>query len=150
MRFSLNPATMSVLHLNQTLGLARDKVFKAFTSADAIKKWWFAEGVQMVSVKSSPKPEGELFFQYKAPTGSAVTQEGEWVSVTEDMLVLNLGPDSLHNKEGGTLITVELRKGEGGTTTLSLTEEGLADAEAQQRHRKEWMARMDRLTKSVR
>lgn len=150
MRFSLNPATMSVLQLNQTLALARDKVFRAFTSADMIKKWWFAEGMQMVSVKSSPKPEGELFFQHKAPTGSAVTQEGEWVSVTEDMLVLNLGPDSLHNKEGGTLITIELRAGEGGATTVSLTEEGLASAEAQQQHRKDWIARIDRLAKSVR
>lgn len=149
MKFSLNPATMSVLHLNQTLGVARDKVFKAFTAADSIKKWWVADGAHSVSVKCSPKPEGELFFQYKTPSGSAVTQEGEWVSVTEEMLVLNLGPDSLHKNESGTLITLELRQGDGGKTTLSLTQEGLADAEAQQRQRKEWLARIDRLTKSI-
>ena len=127
----------------------REKVFKAFTSADSIKKWWLAEGAQSVSAKSSAKPQGEFFLQYKTPSGTAVTQEGEWVSVGDEMLVLNLGPDSLHKKDGGTLVTFELRKGDGGTTLLSLTQEGLADAAAQERQRKEWISRLARLTSAI-
>ncbi|MBX5484132.1 MAG: SRPBCC domain-containing protein [Myxococcaceae bacterium] len=149
MKFSLNPSTTSVLHLNLTLGAERKTIFKAFTSAESMKQWWLGDGAQSVTVKSSPKTGGEWFLQYRTPGGTAVTQEGEWRSVSEDMLVLNLGPDSLHKQDGGTLVTIELRKGEGGKTLLSLTQEGLADGVAQERQRKEWIARLDRLSKAV-
>lgn len=151
MKFSLNPSTVSVLHFNAKLPAAKDKVFKAFTTPDSIRSWWLGEGAKSITARSDPKTEGEFYLEYKTPSGSAVTQEGEWRSVSDEMLILNLGPDSLHKTERGTLVSIELRKDpDGGGTLLSITQEGLEDGAAQKRQLKEWLARVDRLKSSVR
>ncbi len=111
-----------------------------------LAKWWLPEGARTVKIDTVAKVDGPFALRYRTPSGDEVTQDGVWVQVDEQMLVLNLGPDSMRKKEGGTLVTVELRKAEKGTQ-LSVTHEGLPDAATQERYRGEWLRRLARLDK---
>ena len=147
MKFSLNPDTVSALNLNREVAGAVDKVFKAWTTGALLQKWWPPEGASGAKAELDPKPDGAFNVSYKMPSGNEVKQEGTWLSVTKNqMVVLNLGPESLRQNEGGSLVTVEFRKGSKGCA-LMVTHEGLPDAAAQERCRSEWLRRLNRLDK---
>jgi uncharacterized protein YndB with AHSA1/START domain len=150
MKFSLNSSTASALHLNRTIPVSREKVFKAWTEPADLKKWWLAEGAQEIQIDLDPKADGKLELKYQTPSGDKVTQLGNFREVHKpERLVLTLEADSLHKKDGETLITVEFRKADKGGTALSITHEGLSDSASQERNRAEWVRRLDRLTKDV-
>ena len=149
MKFSLNPDTVSAVNINRQVPAPVDKVYKAWTQGSTLTKWWLADGTSWSMIDTEPKVEGAFTVRYRLPSGKEVQQEGAWIEVSKNhMLVLNLGPDSLHKNEGGTLITVEFRKGDKGCA-LMVTHEGLPDANSQERCRQDWLKRLERLDKVV-
>src|SRR4051812_24993397 len=119
MKFSLNPDTVSALNLNRQAAAPVDKDFKAWTSGLMLEKWRIAAGAGAPSIQTDPRADGGFSVRYRLPSGKEVQQEGAWVEVAKNsMLVLNLGPYSLHKNDGGSLITVEFRKGEKGCALM--------------------------------
>lgn len=149
MKFSLNSSTASALNLNRNVPAAREKLYKAFTEPSELSKWWLPEGAKDVKFAAKVKEDGDLTLSYQTPGGEAVTQTGTYRSVSKnEMLVFSLKPDSLRKAEPETLITVEFRKAESGTA-LAITHEGLPDAATQERYRKDWIGKLERLTRLV-
>lgn len=149
MKFSLNSSTASALNLNRSVPAARERLYKAFTEPSELARWWLPDGAREVKFAAKVKEDGELSLSYQTPGGEAVTQRGTYRSVSKnEMLVFSLQPDSLHKKEPQTLITVEFRKADSGTA-LAITHEGLPDAATQERFRKDWLGKLERLTRLV-
>jgi len=144
--FSLNPSTISALHVSRSLGASPDKVFKAWTQPKLLAKWWAPDGFKLKGIALEAKVNGELRFDYVNGLGEPSAVHGAFQSFSPEMLVFTWAREGKKQDIGGTLVTVEFRRGLKGTE-LALTHELLPDNAARDAHRTEWLARLERLSK---
>ena len=146
--FSLNPATVSALHLTRSIPASRDKVMKAWLDEKKLGQWWAPEGFKLKSAVLKPKTGGEYRFEYENGLGETSAVHGTFQDVSNEMLVFSWAREPKKADIGGTLVTLEFRKGAKGTD-LALTHELLPNNAARDAHRTEWLARLDRFSKLV-
>src|SRR5688500_9073770 len=113
--FSLNPATVSALHLTRTYSAAPGKVRKAWSDGDQLTKWWAPEGMTLVKADFSPKVGDELRIELKTAGGETLVTVGKFQDASEQMLVFTWAREGKKHDIGGTMVTVEFRKVAKGT-----------------------------------
>jgi uncharacterized protein YndB with AHSA1/START domain len=146
--FSLNPATVSALHLTRSIPASPDKVKKAFTDEKKLASWWAPEGYKIKSVTMKAKPGGEYRIDLENAAGEKSAIHGAFQDASDQMLVFTWAREGKKQDIGGTLVTMEFRKGAKGTD-VALTHELLPNNEVREAHRTEWLGRLDRLSKAV-
>jgi uncharacterized protein YndB with AHSA1/START domain len=105
----------------------RDLVFKAFTEAEHLAKWWGPEDFSAPTVESDPRPGGALTIVMRGPDGADYPMKGTFKEVVPpERLVLEsaaLGPDGEPLLEAVQTVTFVER---GGKTELTLRARAVA------------------------
>jgi uncharacterized protein YndB with AHSA1/START domain len=64
-----NPSGAPEFTLSREFDAPRDKVFAAFTTLEALKKWWGPKGFQMVTATLDLRPGGMFHYCMRSPQG---------------------------------------------------------------------------------
>src|SRR5436853_7613321 len=75
----------------------RPVVFRAFTDADILARWWGPEGFTNTFREFSPTPGGVWRFVMHGPDGSDHSMENEFVDVVHDQKIVLLHHQPMHN-----------------------------------------------------
>jgi uncharacterized protein YndB with AHSA1/START domain len=121
------PMTRTVEH-TLTVDAPRDRVFRALTEADELKRWWITDGI------SEPRAGGHFRFEWRmADPANDHVQEGEYAEVVEGERIVfpwsGVGGDSR--------VTLSLSESNGGTR-VSLVHEGIAAEDQFERYEQGW------------
>lgn len=112
----------------------RDLVFKAWTEAEHLAKWWGPEGFTVPSIESDPRPGGVLAIVMRGPDGTDYPQTGTFEEVVPpERLVfegLALGPDGEPVLKAHTTVTFTDRDGKTEVTLQARATALVADAAA--------------------
>ena len=140
-----NPET--TLHLRRTFPAPRDKVFRAWTDPEALKKWFGPEGYETPFAEVDLRVGGRYRFgMRKLPAGDIFYLAGTYREVRPvEKLVYTFHWES-EPEYGETLVTVEFL-GRGGATEVVLTHELFPTEKAKQSHEKGWSSSLERLAK---
>jgi uncharacterized protein YndB with AHSA1/START domain len=60
------------LVITRTFAASRDAVWKAWTDADSLKRWWGPKGFEMVRLTLDLQPGGKMHYGMKAPNGAII------------------------------------------------------------------------------
>jgi len=133
------------LRLTRTIAADPQTVFAAWTEADRMRAWFCPEGVTVEEVETDPVPGGAYRVRMRSGEGDVYTARGTYREVDPPRrLVFTWDWDEEEHAVGETVVTVELRKIDGGTE-LVLTHEGFPTAEARDGHEEGWASCLDRL-----
>lgn len=143
----------TTLHLRRTFPAPREKVFKAWTDPEELKKWWGPEGYATPSATVDLRvggkyrlgmmklPDGEIFYlsgvyrEVRPPERLVYTWRWEGNTCAEDGV-------------GETLVTVEFLD-RGNATEVVLTHELFPTEKARNDHNRGWNGCLDRLARLV-
>ena len=137
--------TQHTLEIHRTLEAAPEAVFRAWTEAAALTKWFgpspdFGTKVLALDVRKG----GRYRIAMEHPDGSSHIATGEYREVqAPSKLVFTWQWETNENPEE-TTVTVELR-GVGAATELTLRHERFSDAESKNKHNEGWMGCLSRL-----
>lgn len=131
-------AASLVLRLTRTFAAPREAVFRAFTDAAELVRWWGPEGFDVPELRLDPRPGGAWRTCMRAPDGALAYVGGVYREVRPpERLVMTWTWESDSMAGVETLVTLEFRdRGEG--TELVLTHEGLPRPEARDKHAEGW------------
>jgi uncharacterized protein YndB with AHSA1/START domain len=147
MKFSLNPATESALHLKRVLKTKPDKVRKAVADPSLLAKWWPPEGTSLGAATWAPATNAAFSVETKPKVGEPQVTHGEFRDVNDQMWTLTWAREGKASI-GGTLVTIEFRKVAAGTE-IALTHELLPDRAARESVQSEWLGRLERLARHL-
>ena len=142
------------LRLTRRFAAARERVFDAWTTPEALKRWWCPPGWRPERIEVDLRIGGAYSIAMsRVGGGGTVTVRGQFVEVRPpERLVYTWRWEGVFAQMPETLVTVELRgevRGERGTaedeTVLTLRHENFADFAIRQQHRSGWIAACDRL-----
>lgn len=145
----------TTLQISRTFKANREKVFKAWTTPEALKQWFGpTDGFTVPSAEIDLRVGGKYRIQMKAPDGEVHTVGGVYreVSVPEKLIFTwaweeggGCG-DSANEPPVETLVTVEFRK-KGPSTEVFLTHELFPNSESKDKHDAGWSGCLTRLAK---
>lgn len=69
--------TQDIFTLMHTIEAPRDLVWKAYTEADRLAKWWGPKGVKILVGKLEVRPGGTFLYGMELPNGQVIW--GKWV-----------------------------------------------------------------------
>jgi uncharacterized protein YndB with AHSA1/START domain len=72
---------MSMLEIKRVLPAARTDVFRAFSAADELAKWWGPQGFTVPSLEFSPRVGGRYRIEMQPPEGDPFYLTGEFREV---------------------------------------------------------------------
>ena len=143
------PASDATLRLNRTFAARRERVFKAWTDQEALRRW-FAPSEEYTTriFEMDLRPGGRYRLEMVSPAGESFRLQGTYRQVTPpEKLVYTwrwehrTDPDARE-----TLVTVEFRD-RGESTEVVLTHELFPSLEEKDKHTKGWAGCLDRLEK---
>lgn len=140
------PGTQTVLVLSRTLAAPREKVFHAWTDAQALRQWWAAgPGFTPTIAEVDLRVGGRYRLGMRAPGQDAdYVVAGTYREVQQPArLVYTWAWEGTGAPE--TLVTVEFHD-RGSHTEMVLTHEQFADAADRDRHATGWVGCLDSLT----
>lgn len=143
------PATKPSLKITRSLKAPREKIFRAWTEPEAMKKW-FAPNDQfsIPLVEVDLRVRGRYRIDMKSPDGQTHTVAGVYREIrAPDKLVFSWMWEKTENPTE-TLVTVELYA-RGLETQLKLTHEMLPSEEQRDKHNQGWMGCLDRLARAL-
>ena len=136
--------TETKLQIRRTFAASREKVFRAWTEPEQLKKWFaptdeYSTPIAEVDLRVG----GRYRIQMRSPEGGLHTVRGNYREVqTLEKLVYTW--DWEDNPMGETLVTVEFRDLD-EATEIVLTHEFFPNQEAQDKHNQGWTGCLDRL-----
>ena len=68
----------NILETTMEFNVSREVLFKAWTEADHLKKWWKPENLQLESVENDINPQGKVKYVFKTTEGKNLIVEGEY------------------------------------------------------------------------
>ena len=139
----------TTLRLARTFPVSRERVFKAWTTPQALKRWFApADAYETPEVEVDLRVGGNYRIVMLSPEGERHTVYGEYREINPPKrLVFTWAWESWLESEE-TLVTVEFLE-RGGETELILTHQRFPNAEVREKHRKGWSGCLDRLPKAV-
>jgi uncharacterized protein YndB with AHSA1/START domain len=141
------PPGSLTLRLQRTFNAPVEAVFDAWTSTEVLRRWWPAGSDWETPVAEVDlRIGGELRLVMRSPEGEEFGGRGEYVEISPPArLVFTWTWDGHQRHEGTQLVEVEFAERHDGTTTVVLTNRGLADDESRRSHREGWEASFDNL-----
>ena len=147
----------TTLQISRTFQANREKVFKAWTTADALKQWFGpTDDFTVPLAEVDLRVGGKYRIQMKAPDGEVHTVGGVYREVAApEKLVFTWAweegggcGDSEKEPPVETLVTVEFRE-KGQSTEVLLTHELFPTTESRDKHDEGWSGCLTRLGKVV-
>ncbi len=144
---SPKPSTEITLNLKRTFKAPREKVFRAWTDPEELKKWWGPEGYSTPSAEVDLRVGGKYRFgMMKLPDGEIFYLSGTYREVRPPERLVYTWLWEGNPERGETLVIVEFRD-LGTTTEVILTHERFPDEKVRDDHNKGWNGCLDRLAK---
>lgn len=139
--------TQTTLRLTRTFAAPREKVFRAWTDREALKKW-FAPSEQYTTniPELDLKVGGRYRVEMKSPDGKVHCVAGTYREVRKPEKLVYTWTWENEPAMGETLVTVEFRD-RGSSTEVILTHELFPNEKAREEHKKGWGGCLDRLEK---
>jgi uncharacterized protein YndB with AHSA1/START domain len=141
----------SAIRLEQTFNAPTERVFDAWLSAEALRRWWPA-GVDWETpvAEIDPRVGGRLRLVMRGPNGEEFGGSGEYLEITPPTrLVLTWTWDGHEGHRGVQRIEVDFIERANGTTTVVLTNRGLPDDESKRSHLEGWEASFNNLDRTL-
>ena len=144
---SRKPKPETTLHLTRTFAAPREKVFRAWTEPEELKKWWGPEGYSTPTAEVDLRAGGTYRLgMMKLPKGDVFYLVGTYREVRPPEKLVYTWRWESQADLGETLVTVEFRD-RGNATEVILTHELFPTEKARQDHDKGWNSCLDRLAK---
>ena len=134
------------LRLTRRFAAARERVFDAWTTPEALKRWWCPPGWRPEQIEVDLRAGGAYHFGMRPPDGdSVVSIRGRFLEVHRpERLVYTWRWHGAFDGMPETSVTVEFLSVEGGTEVV-VVHENFPDVRLWQRHRSGWIAACDRM-----
>ena len=127
--------------VKKVINASRDEVFRAFTEADIMSRWFYPEEDMSAEVSNNPVEGGGYTLKMHTKNGDIYTHVGEYREISPpDKLVFTWNSDFVQN----TVVTVTLADSESGTE-VTITHDLLPEGEMAENHRGGWTGCLDRL-----
>ena len=147
------PRPVAAVHVIHTFPAERERVFRAWTEAEAVRHWFGTRGAMIHSVETDVRAGGRYRITIKIPpTMRKVHQVGTYLEVTPpERLVYTFAWERVPIAfgMGDSKVTVEFDE-VGGGTEVRLTHELLDKARLRTFHRFGWRGSMKRLERFLR
>jgi uncharacterized protein YndB with AHSA1/START domain len=144
---SPTPGTETTLKLRRIFKAPREKVFRAWTDPEELKKWWGPEGYTTPSAEVDLRVGGKFRLgMRKLPDGEIFYLSGIYREVRPPELLVYTWRWEAQPEHGETLVTVEFRQ-VGDSTEVVLTHERFPTEKARDEHNRGWTGCLDRLEK---
>jgi uncharacterized protein YndB with AHSA1/START domain len=142
---SAGPEPTLSLQVRRTFRQPPEKVYAAWTQAEALKRWFGpSDEYEVVITTFDPRPGGSYRLELRHIRGNVHALGGRYVTLEPpNKLVLTFRWESQMDV-GETLVTLELTPSGGGTEML-LTHERFPNVEAREGHMKGWSGSLARL-----
>jgi uncharacterized protein YndB with AHSA1/START domain len=141
---------MSTLEIKRVLPAARPDVFRAFSTADELAKWWGPQGFTVASLRFSPRVGGRYRIEMQPPEGDPFHVTGEFREVDPPaglaftFVYEDPDPDDVEN-----LVELSFRD-LGESTEVSFTQGPFKTEPRLELHRSGWTDSFDRLEHYIR
>lgn len=144
---SPTPGTEITLNLRRIFKAPREKVFRAWTDPEELKKWWGPEGYATPSAEVDLRVGGKYRLgMRKLPDGEIFYLSGIYREVRPPERLVYTWRWQGQPEHGETLVTVEFRE-VGDSTEVVLTHERFPTEKARDDHNRGWSGCLDRLAK---
>jgi uncharacterized protein YndB with AHSA1/START domain len=133
------------LALDRTYAVAPEKVWRAWTDPEAVKRWWGpAPGEPVSLAELDVRVGGRFRIVFGGPDGKAHECAGVYreVAPNRKLVFTWTWPNSTPERES--LVTITFRAVEGGTQ-LDFLHEQLFDETVRDNHRRGWNGTLDKL-----
>ncbi len=141
---TVDPQGGATLIVKRHFKAPQEAVFKAFTEAEELAKWFGPEGVTVKNVTSDPRPGGGYFMEFHSEEkGHTISLSGTYQEVVpHERLVYTWVWDRGGYGGRETLVTLTFEPAKGGTE-MTLVHERLLDEEARREHNGGWNSCLD-------
>ena len=137
-----------LLQLNRIIAAPRERVFAAWTTAEAIKVWFGPDGCRVLDVQVDLRVDGEYCFSLSTEDLGEIKVRGRYLEVTPPTKLIYTwrweGNPEL--TVGTSLVTVKFTSA-GTFTEIHLTHEQLPSIESRDHHGHGWSGTFDKLEK---
>lgn len=156
--------TQQDLVITRIIDAPRERVWKAWTEPEQIKRWWGPKDFTAPVVQIDLREGGKYLLSMKSPEGEEYWSTGVYKKIVEnEKLVIT---DSFADKDGNlvpatyyglsanfpeeTRIVVTFESQDGNITNLTLTQVGLPVGEVLDQTKSGWNESLDKLEQSLR
>lgn len=145
-----------VLRLSRSIAAPRERVFRAWTDGETVKRWWAPEGCEVTIAHVDARVGGRYRIRMQAPDGKQFTVGGVFQVVQPPARLVFTWQWEPGTASAGvieetdrveTLVTVELVD-RGATTEVVITH-ALPSAASRDGHRQGWESCLNRLEQAV-
>lgn len=144
---TLDAKSQSTLQIKRTFAAPRERVFRAWTDPEELKKWWGPPGYATPSAEVDLRVGGKYRFgMRKLPDGEMFYLSGTYREVRPPEKLVYTWRWEAKPEYGETLVTVEFHD-RGGSTEVVLTHELFPDEKARGEHERGWGGCLDKLAK---
>jgi len=135
----------TTLRLERTFAAPREKVYAAWTTPEALTRWFGpSDDYTIVVDPFEPRPGGRYRIEMRHKGGAVHPITGVYQQLTPPSKLVFTWKWEDAPERGDTLVTVELFE-DGTGTRLVLTHERFPDVPVREAHDKGWTASLDRL-----
>ncbi len=146
---SAKSSTETTLNLRRIFKAPRQKVFRAWTDPEELKKWWGPEGYATPSAEVDLRVGGKYRLgMRKLPNGEIFYLSGVYREVRPPERLVYTWRWESEPAMGETLVTVEFREA-GESTEVVLTHELFPTEKARDDHSRGWNGCLDRLARAL-
>jgi uncharacterized protein YndB with AHSA1/START domain len=145
------PNDPTAIRIERTYAAPAVEVFEAWTSAELLRRW-YPPGADWDTpvAEADLRVGGRLRLVMRSPDGEEFGGGGEYREITPPTrLVFTWRWDRSDVGEGVQLIEVDFTERADGTTTVVMTNRGLADERSRESHREGWEGSFDNLVRVV-
>lgn len=137
-----------ILHLNRTFKAPREKVYRAWTTPEELKRWFAPSDEFSIPIAElDVRVGGKYRIGMKPPEGDTFCVGGIYREVQPpEKLVFTWSWEGAAAVAGEMLVTVEFRD-RGNSTEIALTHELFPDEKAREEHSRGWSGCLSRLAK---
>ena len=146
---TLDAKSQTTLRLTRTFTAPREKVFRAWTDPEEVKRWFNPPGYETPSAEIDLRVGGKYRVgMRKLPDGEVFYLSGTYREVRPPERLVYTWRWEAEPELGDTLVTVEFHD-RGGSTNIVLTHDLFPTEKARQEHEKGWSGGLDNLAKIV-
>ena len=138
----------TTLHLKRTFAASREKVFRAWTDPEALKRWWGPEGFSTPAAEIDLRVGGKYRIAMRSPHGDTYHLVGTYREVRPPEKLVYTWAWEAEPEQGETLVTVEFLDRDDSTEVV-LTHELFPSEKVRDEHGKGWTGSLDHLAKTL-
>ena len=144
---TLDAKAQTTLQLTRTFAAPREKVFRAWTDPEEVKRWFHPPGYETPSAEIDLRVGGRYRLgMRKLPDGEVFYLSGTYREVRRPERLVYTWQWEAEPELGDTLVTVEFHD-RGGSTEVVLTHELFPNEKARGEHERGWSSSFDKLAK---